>query len=163
METFLVIVECAIQHNDKFLIIRRPEGVHAGGLLAFPGGKVDYQDGLSQNTEDHSDNNEEQVAQDILLKAAKREVKEEVGLDLIDPLSFVRSTYFIDKNGQNVLGALYHCNIQRTPLTLNVSLREVPEHFWMSCAEINAHDKTPVWLRHDVGVLEKNIRKNTNG
>ncbi len=158
METFLVIVECAIEHQGKFLIIRRPEGVHAGGLLAFPGGKVDYQDGLNKKDQDYSDSNQEQVAQDILLYAVKREVQEEVGLELIDPLRFVRSTYFIDKYGQNVLGALYHCKIEKTPLNLKTSTREVPEYFWLSHAEIDVHKKSPIWLKQYMqNVLEYNV------
>ena len=32
MKLYLNIVEVAIEHNDKFLIIKRPEGKHAGGL-----------------------------------------------------------------------------------------------------------------------------------
>ena len=41
MKLYLNIVEVAIEHDEKFLIIKRPEGKHAGGLLAFPGGKVE--------------------------------------------------------------------------------------------------------------------------
>lgn len=37
---YLKVVEVAIEHDSKFLIIKRPEGSHAGGLLSFPGGKV---------------------------------------------------------------------------------------------------------------------------
>jgi len=48
MKHYLLIVECAIECNGKFLIIQRPEGKHAGGLLAFAGGKVDEQDETSR-------------------------------------------------------------------------------------------------------------------
>ena len=64
-----------IEHNDKFLIIKRPQGVYVAGLLAFPGGKVEQID--------------EQNERDILRFAAKREVFEEVGLDLKDDLTYV--------------------------------------------------------------------------
>jgi hypothetical protein len=39
-KTYLKVVECAIEHDSKFLVIKRPQGVHAGGMLAFPGGKL---------------------------------------------------------------------------------------------------------------------------
>lgn len=42
---FLAAVECALEHDGKYLFIQRPAGVHAAGLLAFPGGKVEYTDG----------------------------------------------------------------------------------------------------------------------
>lgn len=28
-----IVVECAVEYESKFLIIRRPKGKHAGGLL----------------------------------------------------------------------------------------------------------------------------------
>lgn len=64
---YLKVVEVAIEHDSKFLIIKRPEGKHAGGLLSFPGGKVEEID--------------EQNEWDILRLAAKREIYEEVGLE----------------------------------------------------------------------------------
>ncbi len=45
MQKIVVVVECAIEHKGKFLLIKRPNEGHAGGLLAFPGGKVDFADG----------------------------------------------------------------------------------------------------------------------
>jgi len=143
---YLVVVECAIEYNGKFLIIRRPEGVHAGGLLAFPGGNVDYHDGQNQ---------EDLIANDILARAAKREVLEEVGLDLIDPIKFVRSSYFNDKYGKHVIDAIYYCKIEKTPLTIKASAREVPEYFWMTPQEIEAHEKSPPWLKHYIMDIKK--------
>jgi 8-oxo-dGTP pyrophosphatase MutT (NUDIX family) len=85
LQRFVVVVECAIKLDDKYLLIKRPAGVHAAGLLAFPGGKVEYQDGMRDIN-----------SQNILLHAVKPEVFEEVGLELIDPLHFITSSYFID-------------------------------------------------------------------
>ena len=45
MNKFIVNVECAIRFKNKFLIIKRPEKSHAGGLLSFPGGKFEIIDG----------------------------------------------------------------------------------------------------------------------
>lgn len=72
MKGFIVATECAIEYQNKFLIIKRPQGVHAEGLLAFPGGKFELSDRES--------------AGDVVKQAIKREVFEEVGLRLIDPI-----------------------------------------------------------------------------
>jgi 8-oxo-dGTP pyrophosphatase MutT (NUDIX family) len=40
MKFYLNVIQVAIEYDEKFLIIKRPEGKHAGVLLAFPGGKV---------------------------------------------------------------------------------------------------------------------------
>ncbi len=82
MAKFIVVVECAIEHEGRFLVIQRPIGKHAEGLLSFPGGKFETTDG-----------NE---SRDALLHAVKREVFEEVGLKLQDPINYVTSSYFID-------------------------------------------------------------------
>lgn len=37
-------VECAVVCDGRALIIERPKGKHAAGLLAFPGGKVEASD-----------------------------------------------------------------------------------------------------------------------
>lgn len=133
MERFLVVVECAIEHNGKFLLIKRPSGVHAGGLLAFPGGKVEYKDGSEHL--------------DILKHAAKREVLEEVGLNLIDPIHFVLSSYFRDSHEEHVLDTIFHCKIEKSIIEIKHSIREVQEYFWLSPDEIFRHKNSPVWLK----------------
>ena len=141
MEKFLVVVECAIEHDGKFLIIKRPLGVHAGGLLAFPGGKVEYKDGGEKK--------------DILVEAIKREVFEEVGLKLIDPIHFVTSSYFIDSFQEQVLEVFFHCKIKKSRMDVKPALREVPEHYWLTLKEIAAHKNTPFWVMHFLACIKK--------
>ena len=78
MTKSIVVVECAIEHNGKFLIIERPRGKHAAGLLAFPGGKFELGDIRGD--------------EDVLLNAIKREVQEEVGLTLEGPIHYITSS-----------------------------------------------------------------------
>ncbi len=135
---FLVIVECVLEKDGKFLIIRRPQGGHAGGLLALPGGKA----------EDTVDGGE---GQDILRNTAMREVQEEVGVTLQDPVRFVTSSYFTDTvNGQAVLSTTFHCRLVKTDAKIIASPREVPEYFWLSADEINNHPDTPIWLKRQI-------------
>jgi 8-oxo-dGTP pyrophosphatase MutT (NUDIX family) len=136
MKIYLNVVEVAIEHKKKFLIIKRPEGKHAGGLLSFPGGKVEEID--------------EQNEGDILRLAAKREILEEVGLDLKDELRYIISNYFVDSIGAHVIDTIFHCKIEKTDLMVNASAREVPEYYWLTEEEIyNAHN-APHWLKNYV-------------
>lgn len=66
---FIASADCAIQYDDQFLIIERPKGKHAGGLLSFPGGTCEVTD---------AGENE----QDALVNTVKREIFEELGLDI---------------------------------------------------------------------------------
>ena len=138
---YLKIVEVAIEHDSKFLIIKRPEGKHAGGLLSFPGGKVEEID--------------EQNEWDILRLAAKREIYEEVGLELEDDLDYVTSNYFIDIYGIHVIDTIFHCKIDKTLLNISASKREVPEYYWMTIEEINKAHNSPAWLKKYIQYISK--------
>jgi len=142
MQRFLAVVECALEHDGKYLIIRRPAGVHAAGLLAFPGGKVDYTDG-DANT-------------NILLEAVKREVFEEVGLKLMDPIHYVTSRYFIDSRQEHVLDTIFYCKLEQTVLDVNPSPKEVSEYHWLTPQELFDHPNAPVWLKKDIADIESN-------
>jgi 8-oxo-dGTP pyrophosphatase MutT (NUDIX family) len=141
MKLYLKVVEVAIEHDNKFLIIKRPEGKHAGGLLSFPGGKVEEID--------------EQNEWDILRLAAKREILEEVGLDLQDNLNYITSNYFIDSIGAHVIDTIFHCKIKKTDLTINASPREVPEYYWLTAEEINKANNAPEWLKQYVKFIRQ--------
>ncbi|MDX1924093.1 MAG: NUDIX domain-containing protein [Rickettsiaceae bacterium] len=141
MKLYLNVVEVAIEHDEKFLIIKRPEGKHAGGLLSFPGGKVEEID--------------EQNEWDILRLAAKREILEEVGLDLKDELKYIISNYFVDSIGAHVIDTIFHCKIDKTDLTVNASAREVPEYYWLTEEEINKAHNAPEWLKKYVQYIRR--------
>jgi len=141
MQKFVAVVECAIEFDGKILLIRRPNGVHAGGLLSFPGGKVECFDG-GKNT-------------DILINTVKREILEEVGLDLIDPIHFVTSSYFKESDTVDVLDMIFYCNIENSRAEVIPSYREVPEYFWLTIEEALTHNKTEDWLKHYISCVDK--------
>jgi 8-oxo-dGTP diphosphatase len=133
MKNLIKVVECAIEHQNNFLIIKRPEGVHAGGLLSFPGGKVEQIDMQNQ--------------WDVLREAVKREIFEEVGLQIQDYLSYVMSNYFVDSHGNHVIDTIFYCKIDKTELKISTSDREVAEYYWLSESQINQAKDAPSWLK----------------
>lgn len=141
MKLYLNIVEVAIEHDEKFLIIKRPEGKHAGGLLSFPGGKVEEID--------------EQNEGDILRFAAKREILEEVGLDLKDDLRYIISNYFVGSTGVHVINHIFHCKIEKTDLRVKASAPEFPEYYWLTEEEINKAHDAPQWLKQYVQYIRR--------
>lgn len=132
MKKYLVIVECAIECKGKFLIIRRPEGKHAGGLLSFAGGKVDEED--------------EKNTFDVLRTAVRREISEELGLDLINNLTYITSEYFVDSSGISLINNLFHYKYDVMP-DVTPCEREVPWFGWMTKEEIHAAENSPEWLK----------------
>lgn len=133
---YVVIVECAIEFDGQFLIIKRPDNKEAGGLFAFPGGKVE--------SEDHNNTD----SRDIMLNAVKREIFEEVGINLLDPIRYAASNHFTSVNGAECLILVFHCVLNKTNPTVNPSAREVPEHYWLTSEEINQAPNSPIWLKN---------------
>lgn len=132
MRLYLNVVECAIEHNGTFLVIEHPSGGYAGGLLSFPGGKVDPSD--------------ESYPDDILRTAVKREIFEEVGLTLIDPIDYVFSTFFVGKNNTPIINSTFYCKLNTLPV-VTVSPREISRYAWMTPDEILSAPNTSDWLK----------------
>lgn len=140
MKPYCIVVECAIEYQGKFLIIKRPKGVHAEGLLAFPGGKLEQDD--------------ESNTLDILRQCAKREVFEEVGLNLEDPLHYITTSFFTDTlSGTSVIDSIFHCVLNKTQPDVVASKREVPEYYWMTEHHIQQAANAPEWLKTYVSLI----------
>ena len=133
MKNYLIVVECAIEKDGKLLIIKRPVGKHAAGFLSFPGGTVEMLD--------------EKHHWDILRSAVKREIFEEIGLALEDPIEYVTSSYFVNEAGNHVIDSIFYCKLVKTVAKIVASAREVPEYYWMTKEEINRADYAPEWLK----------------
>ncbi len=132
MKKYVIIVECAIECDGRFLIIRRPEGKHAGGLLAFAGGKVDEAD------EGH--------VYDMLHYAVKREIFEELGLDLTGKLEYITSEHFVDDRGISAINNLFYYKYEKVP-TVIPDIDEVPWYGWLTKDEILRAPNSPAWLK----------------
>ena len=137
---FLVGAECIIEYQNRFLIIKRPPGKLGEGLLAFPGGTVETKDGDEQS--------------DILRTAVKREVLEEVGIDLKDPVEYLTSSYFIDGKERPVVHTLFYCKLVTTSPHVTPLLSEVPEHYWMTQQEVNQASNAPEWIKKYLTLIE---------
>jgi 8-oxo-dGTP diphosphatase len=135
MLKYIVIAECALELDGRFLIIKRPQNKEGGGLLAFPGGKVETED--QKSIQFH----------DVLLHTVKREVFEEVGINLLDPIQYISSNHFTSINGSECLILIFHSVLSKTTAIVNPSEREVPEYYWMTPDEINQAPNAPIWLK----------------
>lgn len=140
LKKYLVIVECAIECQGKYLIIRRPECKRAGGLLSFAGGKV----------EEHDEAN----GFDMLRAAVRREILEELGLDLTNKIDYVTSEFFVDSPGTHAINNLFYYKYNEMPLVVP-SEREVPWFAWMTKDEINRAKNSPEWLKILIDLIGK--------
>lgn len=143
---FIVNVEGAIFKGDKWLFIERStKESHAGGMIALVGGKVDL----------------EGDSVDILERTIKREVFEEVGIEINESMHYVQSTSFVTDKGINVVDIVFLCEYARGE-AYPKSPDEVEQVFWMTYQELMNHPHAPIWPKESIKKAEV-VRKNLTG
>lgn len=131
---FHINVEGVILRDNKWLVIERSKKeTHAGGLLSLVGGTVEHE-GDSAN---------------ILERTLKRELYEEVGIQIKDEMVFVRNTSFKLPNGSEVLDIVFLCEIEKGE-PFAKSPDEVEAVYWMTTEEIMESVVTPIWLKESI-------------
>ena len=134
---FVVNTQCVVLRGEHILMIVRGAGVeHAPGVLAFPGGKVEVEDGPT----------------DVLESAVRREVLEETGITVSADLEYVRSVAFSMNDGTPVVDVLFLGEYEEGEPEIT-DPDEVAEIRWMTMDEILAHDKTPPWLKNSIHAI----------
>jgi mutator protein MutT len=92
----ITVVAAVIEQEERFLVTRRPTGVHLAGLWEFPGGKIDPD-------ESHH-------------AALKREIREELDADVeVGELTFATTHAYPDRTGALYF---YRCTLLGSPRPL---------------------------------------------
>ncbi|MBM7551241.1 NUDIX hydrolase [Thalassobacillus pellis] len=139
---FVVNVEAAIVRGQEFLIIKRAEKeVHAGGLYSLVGGKMDFDASSLQ----------------VLEENVKREVAEEIGVALHDPLTYIHSNTFKAGDTQvlNIVFLSEHFN----GLPYVKSKEEISEVTWMDGQEILQSSVIPTWTKNSVELSIRSLKQ----
>lgn len=128
---FIVNVEGAIFKEDKWLMIKRSnKEEHAGGSLSLVGGKVE----LEGNTID------------ILERTLRREISEEVGVNVSNTMNYICSTSFVTEKGEHVVDVVFLCEYESGEAYARAK-DEVEDVFWLSSEEVLAHPNNPDFLK----------------
>lgn len=127
-----VVITAIIEKNNKYLITRRsPNKKRFPGMWTVPGGKLetsDYKD-LPKDTENYWYN--------VLEKVLRREVKEEVGLD-IDNIEYVTSLATIHDDGSPSL--VISCLATYAGGEVTLQEDETDKFEWVSAEEAKDYD-----------------------
>ena len=139
--TYVVNVEAAIHRDGEYLLVERSAAEdHAAGQLSLVGGKVEA-DGATDRP---------------LEGTVKREVREEVGVEITD-LAYVTSAAFVADDGANVTNVVFRARYEdgearpRDP-------EEVAAVHWRTPAEIDDANDVPAFTREYVGLAEADRR-----
>ncbi|PWW04896.1 ADP-ribose pyrophosphatase YjhB (NUDIX family) [Paenibacillus cellulosilyticus] len=131
---FIVNVVAAICRDDQWLVITRSaQEEHAGGTLSLVGGKVDLED----------------QGPEIVERTVKREVFEEVGVEIADTVTFVYSSSFVTGDGRHVINMVFLCDYVGGTAH-SKSPDEVEDVHWLTYEEIMNHPKTMPWTQESL-------------
>jgi 8-oxo-dGTP diphosphatase len=134
---FVVNVEVAVLRAGRYLtIVRGKRMVYGAGWLCFPGGTIDWDGSL----------------QDAIEQTARREVMEEVGITLDDPIVYVESHTFGDA-GPPVLDIVVLAR-SRMGEPWPKAPDEVAAVAWMTPDELRADPRTQAWTRQSLDLVE---------
>jgi ADP-ribose pyrophosphatase YjhB (NUDIX family) len=126
---FIVNVEVVVVRDDRFLMIVRGDEDFGAGWLTFPGGKLDWEGEVQQALE----------------ATARREVLEEVGLDVEPPVSYVESHTFAIED-VHVLDIVMLARAGEGEARRNAP-DEVADVVWMTASEIMTDPRVQPWSR----------------
>lgn len=134
---FVVNVEGALVRDGEYLLVERAaDEAHAGGLLAFPGGKI----------EPPPDGDESFEA------TARRELAEEVGVE-VGAVEYVHSRTFETDDGTSCVNVVTLCEGAGGEAHVRAP-DEIAAVHWLSPDAIRGHPDAPGFLERDVERLE---------
>lgn len=136
-DRYIVNVEGAITRDGGYLLVVRGEEEYAPGGLNFPGGKVE---GAEE-------------ADDVLEETLRREIVEEVGLEVEEEMAYIRSSAFLAE-GDPVVDVVFLCR-WKSGQARAIDPAEVAAVRWMTAAEAIAHPETPPWTRLSLELAEE--------
>ena len=130
---FIVNVEGAIFKDGRYLLITRgAEETHAAGTLSLVGGKV-----------------EADASRNVLEETLRREIQEEVGIEIKADLTYVESNSFVADDGDRVVDVVFLCFYKSSTPTI-ADPGEVAAIHWMTPDEIRSHLQVPPWTRQSI-------------
>lgn len=132
---FIVNVEGAILYKQKWLLIKR------GAKDSLVGGKVEF----------------EGSSLDVLERTVKREIYEEVGIEITGNIHFLYSSSFVLDDGRHVINVVFLCK-HSNGIAYSKSPDEVEEVCWMTFDEIMNHSLAPPWTKESIIRAENHLR-----
>lgn len=137
----IVNVEGAIFNDGRYLLVVRGEAEsHAPGALTLIGGKVELFENPDQD--------------DILENTLRREILEEVTIEIEDEMEYIDSVAFSTDDGYPVVDVVFLCKYRGGTPSIG-DADEVASLHWMSPQEIIRSSEVPEWTRRSILNAEK--------
>jgi ADP-ribose pyrophosphatase YjhB (NUDIX family) len=136
----VVLVTAFILKKNKILLAKRSKNdLQAGGLWSMPGGKVDLEVGKS-----------------VIENTLKKEIKEEVGIEIKDEIFYLGSNAFTRVSGHNVIELIYLAYWKSGKAK---PLEDQEEVKWLSLDQLNRKGDLPDFLKSKLKLLTDFLEK----
>ena len=131
-EVYAVTVCVLIQHDDTWLlVVRAPKVAYAPNMIGMIGGHVDVA----------------RPQADVLEATARREVAEEVGLDLSElRLRYLESEFFLTDAGERQITVTFTAQAPAEIEPYVNAPEELVEVGWWTLDDLEADPRCPSWL-----------------
>ena len=123
--------------NCYLMMVRGAGEDYLPGILTFPGGKVEGANFMDNVLED----------------TLRREIREEVGVEVYDDMVYVESHSFIG-DGEPCVDVVFLCRYKKGDAVIG-DPGEVDSVHWMTFEDIIQHPDTPTWTKQSIKLAEK--------
>lgn len=145
---YFVVATAIIIKEGKYLIARRSlDEEKFPGMWTVPGGTIEEKD--------HTEENSHGLMYEVIEEALRREVKEEVGLD-IGELKYLTSIVYKKKKGF-VMCLSFYAEHKSGEVVLD---DELIDHAWISLSEMKKYDLI-TGIDEELELVEREITTNT--
>lgn len=136
----IVAVKAWIERGNKFLIAKRgPNELHKPNTWSLPGGKVEN----------------EVEEPNILQKTLKKEIKEEVGVEVTDNIELIYNNSFIRADGAHVVMLTFLCHYRSGEAK---PLEDTTEIKWFTIEELRRLTGIENFFKIEINELEKHLK-----
>lgn len=127
----IVNVEALILKDNKWLFVKRSmdEG-HAAGSISLVGGKVEDSTSVDE----------------VLEKNLKREIREEVGIEIEEEMTYIASSHFISDDKESVVDIVFLCKY-KSGIAKAQDKNELTDVFWLTSEEAMNHKSIMPWTK----------------
>jgi 8-oxo-dGTP pyrophosphatase MutT (NUDIX family) len=153
MDMFVCKSRILIEYLGKFLLLERQFADKL--MFVLPGGKVEPFDEMqSEVIQKLNNDGKERNYSDVLLNAIRREVYEELKINLPHVVDYFCSSFFVNTEEEQVIDVVFYTKLQEHP-EIVVDGSEVKSFIWMDRKEILSSDQVHDWLKRALKVFDR--------
>jgi 8-oxo-dGTP pyrophosphatase MutT (NUDIX family) len=142
-----------IEYLGKFLLLERQ--FEDGMMFILPGGKVEsFDETQSEIVRNLNDDGKERNYNDVLLNTIRREVYEELKINLPNVVDYFCSSFFMSTQEEQVIDVVFYTKLRKRP-NIVVDGEEVKSFLWMNQKEILNSEQVHDWLKKALKIFDK--------